>query len=152
MFKPDAVRTDDCKKGVSKMKKIMLIALLAVGICGCATKAPLLRLSTIASQNNARLVNLSVGMNRDQAMAAMGTDAARTWCWLLTINVSNPYKSEILEGNGAKFEVLYYYTNAGDWQCGASDDELTPLVFMDNSLIGWGQDFLRETKIKYNII
>jgi hypothetical protein len=71
------------------------------------------------------------------------------------ITVSNPYKSEILEGKDETFEVLSYYIDIKQTKLGyeatIQDDELIPLVFDNGKLIGWGKSFLNDNINKYEI-
>jgi len=133
------------------MKKAFFLVLIILFLCGCVSVNQT-RMATVARDNNGKLARLSAGMTKDQAMAAMGTDTVRARCCFWTVKINNPYKTEILEGQGLKFEVLYYYANVQDWDCGVDESDLTPLVFQDGKLIGWGESFLRETTIKYGII
>lgn len=65
------------------------------------------------------------------------------------MTISNPYRSEILQGKEKKFEIVYYVTDVKRDDGTITDDELTPLVFDDGKLIGWGFGFLesKHTKI-----
>ena len=66
-------------------------------------------------------------------------------------SATNPYRSEILQGSNETFEVLYYYTDVKKADGAITDDELTPLVFKDKKLIGWGWSFLGQNIEKYEI-
>ena len=76
---------------------------------------------------------------------SMGTTASRK------TKVTNPYRSEILQGNEKKLEVLYYYTDKKSSDDAITDDELTPLVFDNGELIGWGWSFLNTNIQKYEL-
>lgn len=106
------------------MKKAILILLLLSGlITGCgATKG------IEASINRNQLDKLNVGMKTDQVRRAMG----------------KPYKSEFL---GSK-QIWYYIT---EWQSDGKTtmDEMTPLVFENNVLLGWGHNFLSGNSRRY---
>jgi len=62
------------------------------------------------------------------------------------ILVENPYYEEILEGGIARYRVVYYFTHIRRADGVITDDELTPLVFEDDRLIGKGRDFLFDLK------
>ncbi|MCJ7555009.1 MAG: DUF3192 domain-containing protein [Ignavibacteriaceae bacterium] len=49
------------------------------------------------------------------------------------------------------FEVWYYYTDMKAYDGAITDDELTPVVFENDKLIGWGQSFLNDTVQRYEI-
>jgi len=55
--------------------------------------------------------------------------------------LGNPYRTENFTQKNQTYTIDYYLVgiNAADGK--AADDELTPLVFEDNTLIGWGWDF-----------
>jgi len=89
-------------------------------------------------------------MTKEQVLEIMGTGTIHTLSPGGAIN--NPYKSEVLYGkNGKTLEVLYYYTDIQRADGAITDDELTPLVFDDDILIGWGRGFLQENIKKYEI-
>jgi hypothetical protein len=59
--------------------------------------------------------------------------------------IDNPYRSETLTGkDGKNYDVLYYYSDLKQRDDKITDDELTPLVFHDGKLIGWGYPFLDQ--------
>ena len=99
------------------MKKTILTLLLLSGlITGCGAVKGL-----EARANRNQLDKLNVGMTTNQVRRAMG----------------KPYKSEFL---GSK-QVWYYIT---EWQSDGQTtmDEMTPLVFENEVLLGWGHKFL----------
>jgi outer membrane protein assembly factor BamE (lipoprotein component of BamABCDE complex) len=106
------------------MKNTILILLLLSGlITGCgATKG------IEASINRNQLDNLKVGMTTDQVRRAMG----------------KPYKSEFY---GPK-QFWFYIT---EWQSDGQTtlDEMTPLVFENDILLGWGHNFLSGSTRRY---
>ena len=106
------------------MKKAIIILLLLSGlITGCGAVKGL-----EANANRSQLDKLSVGMSTDQVRRAMG----------------KPYKSEFL---GSR-QVWYYIT---EWQSDGQTtmDEMTPLVFENNVLLGWGHNFLSGNARRY---
>ena len=61
------------------------------------------------------------------------------------LTITNPYRSEILKGKNDKlFEVIYYVTDVKNDDNAITDDELTPLIFDNGKLIGWGWSFLED--------
>lgn len=60
------------------------------------------------------------------------------------VRLNNPYRTEILQTTGRSLEVVYYVTGLKDSGCTVNDDGLTPLVFENSKLIGWGNEFLTE--------
>ncbi len=130
-------------KGVV-MKKAAVVCVVFVLIAGCTSS-----LDRVRTANRRNLQKLSVGMTKKQALATMGHKRGGGWFGEPTVN--SPYKSEILPSGDKTFEVLYYYTDAKNAIYIANpatikDDELTPLVFDNGKLIGWGADFLEDIK------
>jgi len=130
------------------MKKAAVVSVLFVLAAGCSSS-----LDRVRTANRRNLLKLSVGMTKEQATAIMGHKSGGGRFGEPTVN--SPYKSEILQGKEKTFEVLYYYTDIKSVVYTANpatitDDELTPLVFDNGKLIGWGTSFLEDIK-KYKI-
>ena len=130
------------------MKKVAVVSVLFVLAAGCTSS-----LDRVRTANRRNLLKLSVGMTKEQATAIMGHKSGGGRFGEPTVN--SPYKSEILPGKDKTFEVLYYYTDVESTVYTANpatvtDDELTPLIFDNGKLIGWGTDFLEDIK-KYKI-
>ena len=131
------------RKGVV-MKKVVVVSVLFVLMAGCTSS-----LDRVRTANRRNLQKLSVGMTKEQAIATMGHKSGGGRFGEPTVN--SPYKSEILQGKDKTFEVLYYYTDVESTVYTANpatilDDELTPLIFDNGKLIGWGADFLEDIK------
>ena len=77
---------------------------------------------------------LEIGMSKEQVLSVMG----------------EKYAADISSGDNA-FEVLYYPTSIGDDVRKTTDSEmrLTPLVFDEGILIGWGWEFFDTNIDKY---
>jgi hypothetical protein len=126
------------------MKKAAIISILFALAAGCTSS-----LDGVRAANRRNLMKLSVGMTKEKAVKTMGHRSGGGTCGEPT--VSSPYKSEIIQKEGKTFEILYYYTDVRNAIYIANpstvhDDELTPLVFEDGKLIGWGQDSLKDIK------
>lgn len=93
-----------------------------------------------------------VGMKKEEVMTIMGKRIAIGYEYingsnrLSPIFLRSPYRAEILTDAKAVFEVMYYFTDVKKADDIVSDEELTPLVFERNKLIGKGQDFLFKLK------
>ena len=130
------------------MKKTIVVFILCLLITGCTTT------DQVRAKNRLNLLKLSVGITKEEVLNIMGTETIKTYDYGgPTIN--NPYRNEILQGKDKTFEVLYYYTDKkndiGYYGVIITDDELTPLVFDDGKLIGWGWLFVQENIQKYEI-
>jgi hypothetical protein len=126
------------------MKKAAIVSILFVLAAGCTSS-----LDRVRTANRRNLMKLSVGMTKEQAIETMGHKKGGGRFGEPTVN--SPYKSEILPGKDKTFEVLYYYTDVESTVYTANpstvtDDELTPLIFDNGKLIGWGADFLEGIK------
>ncbi len=118
------------------MKKL-LIVLLCLGLAGCALGQTISRASVRSNLNK-----LDIGMSKAETLGIMGKS----------------YKTETLQGKDKVFLVLYYVSDtrggvidfiSGD--ANIADDELTPLVFDEGKLIGWGWSFLKDNVQKYEL-
>lgn len=134
------------------MNKTYLVfaGLLLVGGC--------LSLEQLRTENQQNLMKLTVGMTREEVMKIMGTSTVTARDSFLDIQygrvtpaATNPYRSETLQGKEKVFAVLYYYTDIKKDDRAITDDELTPMVFDDDKLIGWGWSFLNANVQKYEI-
>ncbi len=106
------------------MKKVLLFCavLLLCGGCACAKTA---------KKNNEMMLLFNIGQPKEDIMKAMG----------------KPVKNEKYTIGGSEVDVWYYRTDCDLWDW--DDDDLTPMVFRDNKLIGWGSDlYLREVEYK----
>lgn len=141
------------------MQKLFYLLVMALLLGGCAT----VTLQSATSINRQNLLSLSLGMPKDEALSVMGTKTKTAKVvlnqyanWAETpvenIIINNPYKNEILRDKDNKvFEVIYYVTDVKKSDNAISDDELTPLVFDNGKLIGWGWGFLQDNIQKYEL-
>ena len=128
------------------MQKIILLLIGLVLICGCAT------VESITAPNRARLSKLKVDMDKTVALKAMGSRTMKVKLDLLhSVIINNPYRTEILPGQDKTFEIYYYVTDNKFDDNVIRDDDLTPLVFADGKLMGWGQNFLKDLIEKNHI-
>lgn len=90
-------------------------------------------------------------MSKDDVLGIMGTKTVRAYQKGKAIEITNPYRNEILRGKDKILEVVYYVTDVKKDDGAITDDELTPLVFEDGKLTGWGWSFLDDAVKKYEI-
>ena len=97
-------------------------------------------------------------IEKQEAIKMMGTDTATDWLFVGVAYggkkkwiINNPYRSEILQGKDGTLEVIYYYTDVKSADDAITDDELTPLIFKNDILLGWGQSFLNDSIQRYEI-
>lgn len=96
---------------------------------------------SLRDANKENLKKLSVGMEKTTALQVMGTEPSRgLFMW-----IDNPYRDETVTAkDGKRYEVLYYYTDMKQRDDKITDDELTPLIFQDGKLVGWGDSALKR--------
>lgn len=132
--------------------KVVSALILLATLGGCATG------NSFRAENRMKLLRLSPGMTKPEVLDAMGVGEEKVCCPLRT--VTNPHRTEAYSAGGARFEVLYYYTdkktdsrndpysqNASNVQ----DDELLPIVLKDGKLEGWFWSFWNDTVKRFEI-
>lgn len=140
------------------MKLSVVCLFLLMVLAGCATVS----LQDVTAVNRQNLLRLSIGMSKNEVLNVMGTETKTAKVvlhqygnWAETpvenMKINNPYRSEILQSKDKTFEVLYYVTDVRKSDINTSDDELTPLVFDNGKLIGWGWSFLNDNVQKYEL-
>ena len=61
--------------------------------------------------------------------------------------MKRPYRSETLSlSSGKRLELLYYHTDLKTPDGAVTDDELTPVVLIEDKVIGWGWILVRRFK------
>lgn len=120
--------------------KLHYLVMAAVLLTGCSNLY-LEPGEALRAQNAANVNKLSVGMSQATVMELMGQEPAKgVFYW-----IDNPYRSETLTGqDGKSYQILYYYTDLKQRDDKVTDDELTPLVFDNGKLVGWGYPFLDQ--------
>jgi Icc-related predicted phosphoesterase len=101
----------------------------------------------IRTENRQNILKINVGMTKAEILQIMGDKTAHV---KKEETVTNPYKSELRQANERTYEVLYYYTHDDQphWpfkRFTILDRELTPIIFQDGKVIGWGSEFLAQT-------
>jgi hypothetical protein len=119
------------------MKYSYILALCFLTLAGCSS------LSKFLSDNRQHLAHLEAGMSKGEVHAIMGQESAR--------NYNNPYRTAMYpREDGKRVDVFYYWTD-GSVSQGISDNELTPVVFVDGKVVGWGREFWSEFVTKYEV-
>jgi hypothetical protein len=114
------------------MKVVGILFVFCMLITGCATTP----FGIIGREMTRGKINkLEMGMSRQEVTKLLG----------------KPYRTETLQGADKVLLVYLYWTDIKSADGAITDDELTPLVFDNNKLIGWGWSFLEDNKNKYEI-
>ena len=92
-----------------------VLALLSQGSCGLAAEAEV-------SYTRSQLADLEIGQSKEEVIQHMGP----------------AWKTEAFQRKGDTYLLLYYRTQRipGDFR--VTIEEMTPLLFRDQKLIGWG--------------
>ncbi len=104
------------------MKRVLIVAftcLLLMGSIGCYYEIE-------KNRNNLNLIE--IGMSKDEVVKIMGA----------------PYKRECYKNKtNSNIDILLYLTEytSGD----VFDSHITPVVFQDSELVGWGRNFYDDT-------
>ena len=126
------------------MKKVLpLLILCQVILLGCGPS-----LSTIQSTNRINLNKISLGMTKKEVLDIMGTTTIKIGDGSL---LSSPYRSETLFENGKNYEIHFFYTDLKKEDGVITDDELTPVVYFEGKVCGYGWFYLKDNIKKYQI-
>jgi len=118
------------------MKNIILLTLLLISV-GCGNgggyKAMLL-------QNRANLLNLKVGMTKEQVLKTMdrNQDANRN------NKITNPQKSDMMTKGDDNYEIIYFMTKRNPPFTPIAYYQATPLVLKNDKLSGWGKQAVKS--------
>jgi hypothetical protein len=120
---------------------ILVSILLALFTSGCATYQGY---ADFRNKNRANLMKVEVGMSKSRVLEIFGSDKYYA--------MTNPYKSDLISNKGETIEVIYYYTDYIDYDSGKSlESGLTPIIFKDNKVIGWGRKMLDDSNFNQTI-
>ena len=141
------------------MNKIIWL-LFCVFCAGCAvttvTTAPETVLSESPSVSHVfpsdeAVRKLLLGVSREEALALIGRTITIGYerkenapDQYLPVTSPNPYRSQQITKGKSVYQVDYYLTKINKADGVIADDELTPLIFEDNKLIGKGWDFFNN--------
>ena len=95
------------------------------------------------NQNNAAIRLLERGMTEQEVTDRIGSSGSS--------DIPNPFRSEMYPAGEDEFKILFFYTNRTLADGDIEDDELTPVVFKNGLLDGWGWSYWENTALRYNI-
>ncbi len=99
-----------------------------------------LTLDELRVHNRESLGKVSPGMTAAEVTEIMGPWYAERLVDLAPERITNPYRVERFRNTGGEqVEVLYYYTEIKRRDAAISDDELTPVIFVEGQMVavGW---------------
>ncbi|MTI87491.1 MAG: DUF3192 domain-containing protein [Balneolaceae bacterium] len=131
------------------MKNIgLILVLITLVFSSCKS------LDDVRTKNRENLIHLEQGMSKQEVLDLMGTETQKTYAGDFTMptgKINNPYRVEMYNADSSTFEILFYYTDVKSTDDAITDDELTPIVLRDNSLVGFGWSFWEGQIQKYEI-
>lgn len=100
--------------------------------------------------NRDRLRKLNIGMTKEEVTRIMGE---RTFYQKSPeFIVPNPYRIEsYLAPDGTKYELQSYYSDLNQEDQKLTKDEMTPLMFENGKLIGWGWIFVEQLDLRHTV-
>jgi hypothetical protein len=116
-------------------KNVFLLGILSILVAGCNL------MTTDQSNTAARedLEELSIGMSKQKAMEWISAQSFRI------------FRIEILKDKDKTFEVVSYVPGIKDAEEIITKDDITPLIFEEDKLIGWGWSSMPPYSEKYQI-
>ena len=91
----------------------------------------------VRTMNKEKLNELEIGMNENVVLMMMESKTFKIESAPFTIE--NPFKTEIYSNDVDVYKILYFYTDLVKRDGFITDEELTPIIFKNNKLIGWGR-------------
>ena len=123
------------------MKQIKLITLLL--ICSNIVFGQFKKYERFTVNNRNNLALLETGMTKTEVVTIMGDRSISSFGGAF---VGNPYKTELFKTTqGNSISVFWYYTQILTTNGVVDPDELTPVVFINGKMQGFGWSFYRET-------
>ena len=138
------------------MKSFIGIGLLVMSV-GCfvsvgrsnpvAQSNPQAQLEKLTLDTRVNILKLSSGMGKQEVIIIMGSESYS----IGEAQINKPFRSSMYNKNGDMIEILFYYTELRQSDGKLTDDELTPLVFINGKLDSWGWEPWVEKAKRYDI-
>lgn len=137
------------------MRKILIWLFLLGAVCGCAGTAEQWQATDepVLTRRFLTLRQIYPGMTRSEVQGVLGQEVIIGYEILdpqagqyRPITQKNPFRSEQVQSSGKTYDVDYYFVGIKNADGKISDDELVPLVFAKDKLLGQGWDYLK-TKV-----
>lgn len=112
-----------------------LFGVLIAPSCGVRLDKNLARYENFTIKNRKNLAVLKIGMSKELVSKIMGNKSIKG----VGAFVGNPYKSEVfIASNNETVTVFWYYTQMNTANGHVDNDEITPVVFKDGKMSGYG--------------
>jgi hypothetical protein len=119
---------------IKRVTATLLVLLILISMIGCAGSP--VRRSREAARNRSNLVNLKIGMAKNQVVELMGA----------------PSKTEAYEIQGKTLEFWLYLTEYTWTEFTGAKADYTPLAFEGDIVKGWGRNYYDQAlRIKQEI-
>ena len=119
------------------MKKLSLYVFLVLMFCNTSISDTIFTPQQVRTMNKEKLNELEIGMNENVVLMMMESKTFKIESAPFTIE--NPFKTEIYSNDEDVYKILYFYTDLVKRDGFITDEELTPIIFKNNKLIGWGR-------------
>ena len=96
----------------------------------------------VRTMNKEKLNELEIGMNENVVLMMMESKTFKIES--APFIIENPFKTEIYSNDIDVYKILYFYTDLVKRDGFITDEELTPIIFKNNKLIGWGRNVWKE--------
>ena len=124
------------------MKKFLGILVLGLMFCNTSISDAIYTPQQIRTMNKEKLNELEIGMNENVVLMIMGSKTIKIES--APFSIENPFKIEIYSNDVDVYKILYFYTDLVKRDGFITDEELTPIIFKNNKLIGWGRDVWKK--------
>lgn len=124
------------------MKRLYTTFTVILFVLGCTAIAAdepsqkVIRYKELLTHNQESIAKLALGMSKEDVIALMGSDSAKTKNGM----VLNPVRIEVFTSGDDKFEKMFYVTSAHHMFGTVNDSQTTPIVLKNGKVIGWGRD------------
>jgi hypothetical protein len=150
------------------MKKIILLVAILLSFRASAQELKKPTYGDVRAYNQTNLLKLSIGMSKESALFEMGGIKSFVMHFIPNSKnpglgktkdggvINNPYSRDLkTDKDGHVIEILWYYTDIKSASGAIRKEDLTPIVFEENKLIGigWGfyEDYSKRKEININI-
>ena len=125
-----------------KLMKFVVTTVVFIGV-GCAGPY-----YDFADATRLRISKLSPNMSKQDVISIMGSEDLSQ---IGGARIPKPFRTSMYQKAGDVIEIYFYYTQLRQEDARITDDELTPLVFINGKLDSWGWESWVEKAKRYDI-
>ena len=101
------------------------------------------RIYFVREQTKENVSKLNIGMSKQDVIPIVGTDTIKIGYY----DYPTPYRiKELKDSSGNDYDVWFYYTDVKYQDGDVTDDELTPVIFRQDTIVAIGWNHLQESK------